>query len=120
MKCGAAPAGLVKTEIKVNLNARLDFFDSETTPTFFAMMYTTATVYNGYFSIKVVPPDPVLAKDSVWYDLSIDADRNGLTGGDQFEGRFELGAVPFALQGAPRTFFTTFERMNNGYSAIKK
>ena len=63
----------VKTEVEAKLKVRLDFFDSETAPTFFSILYTTATAENGYFSIRFVPPALMMAKDVVWYDLSIDA-----------------------------------------------
>jgi hypothetical protein len=97
-------------EVRVNLAAELVFYDSETTQT---SMYTissptiTAEAFDGYFSIHFTLPGSVLLKDHIYYTLAIDADRNGLTDADLFAGRFQIGAVPFALSAQPSHSFTT-------------
>lgn len=94
-------------QIEVSLPAKIRFYDSATTTTAFHTMAATARAFDAYFNISFNLPEAAVVKDSLWYVLSIDVDRNGLTSADDFPDRFEIGSVPFALSAKPQTAFTT-------------
>ena len=108
--------GPSRHEVTVNLTSQLKFYDSETGQTPMHTLATTAEAMGGYFSIYFTLPGPVLLKDQIYYTLAIDADRNGLTSNDLFTGRFQIGAVPFALSAQPSHNFTTHGgKVGSGY-----
>src|SRR5262249_49352099 len=90
------------------LAAHIQFFSSDTNQLVAAdILTTTSQVIEGVFNIPVLLTDELLALDQLWYSLAIDADRNGLDSNDQFEGRFRIVSVPFALTAKPVKFFDT-------------
>ena len=102
-----AGTGESRYEIKVNLGAQIVFYDSETTQSSTSTLDTTAEANEGYFNISFILPGSLLAKNQIYYTLAIDADQNGLTSADLFAGRFQIGAVPFALSTQPSHSFMT-------------
>ena len=116
--------GINRQEVKVNLTSQLKFYDSATNLTPLYTLSTTAEAMGGYFSIYFTQPGSVLLKDQIYYTLAIDTDRNGLTSSDLFSGRFQIGAVPFALTAQPSHSFTTHggkvnSGIKSGYQVMK-
>lgn len=91
----------------VSLPAKVKFYDSATTTSPFIVVSATASAYDAFFNISLALPEAAVVKSSLWYTLSIDVDRNGLTSADDFPDRFEIGSVPFALSAKPQLAFTT-------------
>lgn len=117
----------VERDVQVSLQARVTFYNSSSSATVLDDMQVTATAKSGYFNIPVVMKDNLLAQDSLWYALAIDTNQNGLDGNDNFAGRFQINAVPFALSAKPVKYFSTHggsvstgSGMRWGYTSIAK
>lgn len=103
------------TQIQVNLAAKVRLYDSPSTSTLpFATLSATASAYDGIFNITFALPETAVTKDSLWYAVSIDADRNGLSSSDDFPDRLGISAVPFALSAKALKNFTTFGGTRGG------
>ena len=103
--------------MQVQLPAEVRLYGSRTAADPLATMRTVAESYGGYFHINFEIPNGVLTRGELWYGLSIDGDRNGLSESDRFNERFEIGAVPFALAAKPVRSFTTHGGITRSGSA---
>ncbi len=90
-----------QTEISLYLPSELRFYDSETASVAFLTLRQSARVGFGIFQISFYPPAALAMRTGVWYEVSIDLNRNGLDPGDSFNARAALGAVPYALSTTP-------------------
>ena len=96
-----------RSPIRVTLDAKIDFYTTETSETPTSTLQTTTTTYKGPFNIRFAPPDELLTSNELWYELSIDTGQDGLDASDLFEDRFQVSSVPYALSAKPFPLFTT-------------
>lgn len=73
---------------------------------------------NGIFEFQIEITDEMLDAESLFYEIALDLDQNGLSEDDFFPDRFELNAVPYAARARSAKFFSTLGGRTAGANVI--
>lgn len=103
----------------------LTFYDgpSKTTAIKLDTVRTTATVTLGLMNATIPLPDDLLTLQAVWYEVSLDRDKNGFEAKDLFGEMVRLTSVPFALSAQPTKYYEShggqggYNQFGAGYGA---